>query len=172
MKINFKKIYLVVARPLRCFIAKRTGESEQVIDEIFSLTISAAWQGYKSFKKKSSFFTWVCRIALNKIADYYRGQVHKQSQFLAPFIEDLVIPDLASFEEQLALEQLKLAVNKCLDLLPTDVRKILQLRYWQEATLAEIGQFLGISTKAAEVRLYRARKAFSKLASKNGLEQV
>ncbi len=172
MKINFEKIFLAVAGPLKRFIAKRTGESEQVVEEIFSETLASAWRGYTTFKKKSSFFTWICRIALNKIADYYRGQVHRQSQLVAPFIEDLVVPDTASFEEQLALAQLKVAVNKCLDLLPSQVRQILQLRYWQEATLAEIAQILSISTKAAEVRLYRARKAFLKLASKNGLEQV
>lgn len=166
----FETIYKVVALPLTKFIAKRTRDP-QLTEEIFTQTISAAWKGWGTFKHKSSYLTWLCRIALNKIADYYRDQVNERSLIVVPLLEDLVefgktnpTPD-----ELMALEELKVAVNKCLDLLPSEKRQLLQFRYWKDLTLKQIAKKLGISERAVEGKLYRARKEFEEVAKENEL---
>jgi len=152
--------------PLTKFIYKRLGGTSEEVQEILSLTLISAWKGWQTFNQKSSYFTWICRIALNKIADYYRGQVNKKSLFIAPLLESLVEPQAISFEETIALEELKKSVNMCLDLMPESTRKLLQLRYWHEASLREIATILGISEKSAESKLYRARKSFARAIAK------
>jgi RNA polymerase sigma-70 factor, ECF subfamily len=163
---NFEKIITKFKNPLSKFIYKRLGANKEIADEVLSQTMIAAWKGWHTFNHKSGYFTWICRIALNKIADYYRGQVNRKSEFIAPFLEGLVEPVAPSFEERMALDELKKSVNQCLDLLPEKKRQILQLRYWQEASLKEISQLLGISEKGIEAKLYRARKSFAKLVAK------
>lgn len=163
MRNNFESVYKSLSGALKRFIARRSGQSPEVVEEIFSQTMIAAWTGFSSFEHKSSYFTWICKIALHKIADYYRVQVHQNSTFIAPFLEDLVEPEELSVLEQIALADLQLAVNRALDLIPRKMRQILWLRYWEEASVAEIARALGVTPKAAESKLYRARKALAKM---------
>ncbi len=166
---SFEILYKQFALPLTKFIVKRMGGNTQAVEEVFSATMAAGWRGYKTFKHKSSFFTWLCRIALNKMADYYRDQVNRRSQVVVPSLKLLmnaVSPEINP-TEKLALEELKIQVNRCLNLLPPDKRRLLHLKYWQELTHREIAKTLGISVRAVEGRLYRARAAMEATLSDN-----
>lgn len=97
--------------------------------------------------------------------------MNERSLIVVPLLEDLVefgktnpAPD-----ELMALEELKMAVNKCLDLLPPEKRQLLQFRYWKDLTLKQIAKKLGISERAVEGKLYRARKEFEEVAKENEL---
>lgn len=133
-----------------------------MVDEIFSRTIEATWKGYKTFEHKSKFFTWVCRIALNKIADYYRSQVNARSKIVVPLIENLTeTTNEPSYEEELALKELRNDVRDCINLLPFESRRLLYLKFWKELSYEQIGKILGLSERAVEGRLYRAKKLLS-----------
>src|SRR3989344_6383611 len=141
------------------------GANPETADEIFQETMVAAWKGYKTFRHKSSFFTWLCRISLNKIADYYRDQVNENSHIVIPTIQKLLaIPtNEISPEERLALTELKIKVNDCLNLLPYETRRLLWFRYWEELSIREIARILGVSERAVEGKLYRARSNFAEV---------
>lgn len=143
------------------FIVRKTGGDQIAAEEIFSATITAAWKGYQTFQHKSSYFTWICRIALNKTADYYRSQVNHRSQFVAPTLELLasIKDDNLLPEEQLALQELRGAIKECLLLLPKEKRQLLYMRYWHNLTLDKMASVMGISERAVEGQLYRARLA-------------
>lgn len=172
MRKNFEEVYVNLAASVKRFIAKRSGEPEEVIEDIFSQTMIAAWKGFNSFGNKSSYFTWICKIALHKIADYYRQEIHQNSSLIAPLLEDLVEPESTTPLESLALQELQIAVKRALDLLPASMQKIIHLRYWEEASVVEIAKVLGVTPKAAESKLYRAKKAFSKVVARKGLLKV
>ncbi len=156
---SFEKLYKEAALPLMKFLIKRTGGETEVAEEVFSRTIESALKGYYRFENKSTFFTWVCRIGLNKIADYYRDQVHQRSRIIVPLFEELaeVEDSKLSPEEQLAVKELRANLHSCLDLLPDEKRQLLQLRYWEELSVKKIAEVLGISERATEGKLYRAR---------------
>jgi RNA polymerase sigma factor (sigma-70 family) len=161
----FDSIYRSLALPLTKFIIKHAGGNEEAVEEVFSETIAAAWKGWNTFKHKSSYFTWLCRIALNKIADYYRDQVNHNSGIIVPILGNLNIKDdkTLSPEEKIALDELKISVNSCLNLLPWETRKLLKLRYWEELSYREIARILDISERAVEGKLYRAKHTFAKV---------
>jgi RNA polymerase sigma-70 factor (ECF subfamily) len=153
--------------PLTRFVFKRIGSNPEMADQIVTETFTAAWRSYKTFKHKSSFFTWLCRIALNKIADYYKGQINYRSHFFVPTlkkwsqIEAIAGSDPAmSLEEQYALKELREKVNDCLNLLPPEKRKLLQYKYYRDLSYKEISIILQISPRAVEGKIYRAKKAF------------
>lgn len=131
-------------------------------EEVFSETIIAAWKGFHTFEYKSKLFTWLCRIALNKAADYYRTQINYRSRFIAPALDELAnIRDKnLTPEEKVSLDDLRSCVKDCLDLLPTEKRNLLYLRYWKEMTIKGIAQAFDISERAAEGKVYRAKIAF------------
>ena len=162
---NFEKVYKKLALPLTKFIIKRIGGNEEVVDEVLSETMTAAWKGWKTFKHKSSYFTWLCKIALNKIADYYRDQINRNSGIIVPLFGNLNIPDDKTLtpEEKISLQELRESVNNCLNLLPYEKRRLLWFKYWQDLSTREVAKILGISERAVEGRLYRAREVFRKL---------
>jgi len=164
---RFESIYKSISTPLFRFIAKRIGADVETANEIFEETIVAGWKGLKTFRHKSSYFTWLCKIALNKIADYYHDQINNRSRIIVPLIDSLTGTDLVnnnslSLEEKIALDELKVSVNNCLNLLPYSKRQLLWFRYWKEMSYSEIAKILNISERAVEGRLYRAKEDFAK----------
>lgn len=156
---TFELAYKDFALPLMKFLVKRMGGNQEAAEEVFSQTALAALASYDKFQYKSSFFTWVCRIGLNKIADYYKHQINERSKLIAPGLEALAnigSKDLSP-EERLSLEELRKSVIECLLVLPEDKRKLLYLRYWKEMSLKAIAESLNTSERSIEGKLYRAR---------------
>lgn len=95
-----------------------------------------------------------------RTADYYRKFVNRKSVLVSPTLEKLY--NLVSLEltpvEQASIEDVKKGVKRMLQLLPDNYKKILVLKYYDNYSYSEIAQELGISTRAVEGRLYRARK--------------
>jgi len=166
---SFVAIYNELILPLTKFVIKRMGAGENEAGEVIEETFVAAWRGWNSFEHKSSYFTWLCRIALNKISDYYRDQVNKNSRIVVPLIEALTEADTKSLspEERMALHDLRKSVNKCLDSMSPEKRKLLQFRYWYDMSYKEIGVLMGISERAVEGQIYRAKQEFAKVWGRN-----
>ena len=167
----FSEFYKKFSPPLSRFIAKRIGADEKTAEEIMEETMVAAWRGLRTFRHKSSYFTWLCRIALNKIADYYHDQVNSRSAIVVPLIDAITQKDEKSLspEESLALTELRKSVNDCLNLLPYEKRRLLWFRYWKDMSYTEISKAMGISERAVEGQLYRVKHDFAHIwQSMNG----
>lgn len=165
---SFESAYRKCALPLMKFLIKKMGGNQIAAEEVFSTTVFAAWKGFHTFEHKSKFFTWLCRIALNKAADYYRSQIHDHSHLIAPTLIDLAnIKDTnLTPDERASLDEIRKGVHNCLDLLPDDKRNLLYLRYWKDMTIKGIAENFGISQRAAEGKVYRAKLAFREIVIK------
>lgn len=151
-------------RVLRLLL-KRSGGDVEAAREALQDAWVAALKSYKTFNHKASYFTWVSKIALNKLADYYRGQVRRKSRIFVPSIDkfnELVSPQI-SIEEKLSLDELKLSVNACLNSLPTEYRQLLHLRYYERLSLQKISLALNIPVRSIEGKLYRAKKKLAQI---------
>jgi RNA polymerase sigma-70 factor (ECF subfamily) len=149
------------------FLLKRNGGDETVAQAVLQDTFVAAFKSYHTFRHKSSYFTWLCKISLSKLADYYRQQVHYRSRIVVPAVEQfnaLIDPGLTA-EEKLSLDELKNQVNRCLDLLPSRYRRLLYLKYYQSLSTKEICILLHISPRQLEGRLRRAKRSLAKSVS-------
>lgn len=165
---TFEKLYKKTISPLTRFVFKRIGSDPEMADQIVTETFTAAWKSYKTFKHKSSFFTWLCRISLNKIADYYKDQINRRSHIIVPTLKQLSqieSKDIA-IDEKMALDELRNKVNEVLNLLPPEKRKLLQYKYFRDLSYKEISIILQISTRAVEGKIYRAKNAFEILFKK------
>jgi RNA polymerase sigma-70 factor, ECF subfamily len=165
LKTVFAAVYKTFGTPLMKFIFKRLGADQDVAEEIFAKTIDSAWKGFGTFKYKSSYFTWICRIALNKIADYYRGQINERSRFVAPLLEDIANIEDKNLtpEEDLVLQELRVSIRDCLNTLPTDTRKLLYLRYWESLTIKQIAKELNVTERSVEGKIYRGKLLLKKI---------
>lgn len=171
---NYESVYHKFALPLTKFIVKRMGGRQDEAEEVFARTVEAAWEGYKSFEHKSSYFTWICRIALNKIADYYREQIHRESMFVAPTLEEVAQIGVRELKpsEKLALIELRAAIRACLYLLPKEKREIIYLRFWERWSIKRIAKYTSHSERAVEGQLYRAKQNLKNLIETKNPEFV
>ena len=157
---TFAFLYRKFQLPLMKFIVKRMGGNQEAAEEVFSQTVEAALKGWYTFEHKSTYFTWVCRIALNKMADYYRHQINERSIFIAPGFEILakIGSNQLNPEERMALDELKKCVLECIMLLPPGKRRLLYLKYWKDLSHKEIAKLMGLTERAVEGQLYRAKQ--------------
>jgi RNA polymerase sigma-70 factor (ECF subfamily) len=158
-------LYDLFGKKVLRLILKRNGGDLEVAEQVVQDTYIAAFKSFHTFHHKSSYFTWVCKIALNKLADYYRHQVNYRSKIVVPSINqlNLLIDPALTPLEKLSLDELCLSVNKCLDLLPPTYRQLLHLKYYRELSGREICLLLKISPRQLEGRMHRARHALQKI---------
>jgi len=161
-------LYQKYSKRLLGFILTKIDDPKDA-QEILQDTFLSALDSLPLFSGKSSFFTWLWGIAKHEIADFYRKKKIKTLLFSRlPILENLATQALGPEEELLEAEikkQIKVVFRK----LSEGYQKILRLKYIEGQRLIEIAQKLGISYKAAESRLNRARMAFRKIwATENG----
>ena len=161
----FQHLYHRFSKPILTVILKRTGGDLEIAQAVVQDTFIAAYNSFHTFKHKSSYFTWLCKISLNKLTDYYRQQVHYRSKIIVPTLDQInsfVDPNLSP-EEKLSLDELRQSVNASLDLLPHNYRQLLHLKYYQHLSTADICVKLQITPRQLEGRLYRARTKMAQI---------
>jgi len=133
------------------------------VEEIVQETLLSAWESLAMYQGKSSLFTWLYSIARHEVADFYRKRKIKQVVFSRlPFLKELVDKALGP---ELAYQELevKRKIVKTFKGISEGYSKILRLKYVEGLSVKEIASGLGVSVKAVESRLSRARGAFKKL---------
>jgi RNA polymerase sigma-70 factor (ECF subfamily) len=140
-------------------VEQKVGKSEDV-EEIVQESLIAAWDSLPTYKGKADLFTWLGAIARHEIADFYRRRKLKQIVFSKlPFLKNLVSEALGP---ELAYQELetKRKILRTLKGLSEGYSQVLRLKYIEGLSMKEIAQELGITVKAVESRLSRARLAF------------
>lgn len=157
-----------VSQKVLRFLLRRSGGNVDAAREALQDTWVAVLRSYRTFNHKSTYFTWICKIALNKLADYYRGQVRHRSRVFVPTIDkfnEIINPEISPVEK-LSLDELKITVNQCLNMLPAEYRQLLQLRYYERLSLRNISLSLKIPIRSIEGKLYRAKKMLANVIIK------
>jgi RNA polymerase sigma-70 factor, ECF subfamily len=146
-------------------LADRT-QAEDAAQEIFI----KAFKALSSFKRHSSFSTWLYRIAANHCKDVLRSRARQKTESLDRMIEE------RGEEAYDALGQTKApgsgtdTVERVLSRLSPEERVLLALREVDGLSYLEIARTLDCSLDAVKARLRRARIALQETAKK--LEEV
>ena len=128
----------------------RSDGTDDVIQEVFL----AVLQNLGRFRGKSKMSTWMTTIAVNKCRSHGRRRRLwlRVLPWLAKNAESCGEPS-DPLEATESHQQIRRAVQR----LSTRYREPIVLRYFEEMSVAEIADVLGISHGAVEVRLSRAR---------------
>ena len=119
-------------------------------------TFIKAYKALPKTKQDLAFKAWLYRIATNTALSHLRRG--KIVQFL-PFIGEREHGD--ERVERTVTRQTD--IENVLNQLPKHYAAVLLLRHYQGLSLAETAEALEITENAAKLRLFRARKAFSKI---------
>lgn len=155
--------------PIYRFIRASTGNAQEALD-LTQETFIAAFAALDRYDRSRPFLTWIRRIALNKCRDWgRRRRLRKILWRTAPIDAAYDMPDDAIAADVIAADRAELMrVNAAISRLPARLREILILRTVEGLGQTETADVLGISEKAVETRLYRARSKLSELLANEG----
>lgn len=154
-----RAFYRLYVPRLRTFIRSRVGSNEDS-EEILQDTVLSALDSLALFSGRANFLSWLFGIARHEIGDYYRKRQLRTIVFSRlPFVEGFVSRALEPSAAMMR-EEYESRVKRALSLILPHYREILELKYMDGLSVAEIALKLGISFKACESALMRARKAF------------
>jgi len=154
-------------------------DKEEAYDVLQETAISA-FKNINRFKGKSSFSTWIYKIALNFALMRKRKQksLLKKAQILQPEDDDEISQFVDISEKQnitdwsenpilnLENQELKDLLMESLNKLPEKYRNVLILKELEGRSVEEVAKILGISTSATKTRLHRGRLYLRELLDK------
>ena len=135
------------------------GQDDAALDVTQQAFISA-FAALERYDPARPFAHWIARIALNKCRDRARRmKLRALLSFALPEDHAQNLPDPAIAADTVLADKQELArTMAAIATLPAAQREVLVLRGVEGMAEAEVAAVLGISGKAVETRLYRARR--------------
>lgn len=148
---HFNVLYEKYFKSIYVFIYRRTGDEELTAD-ITSCVFLKALINIKKYEYKGVPFSgWLFRIAFNEVNMYFRK--NKANRIVS--IEQGGILQMAQeVEITNNTEALKLMTNALKKLDGDDIH-LIELRFFEKRSFAEVGEIIGITGNNAKVRIYR-----------------
>lgn len=145
--------------PLHRLVARLIGDDDEALDLVQEAFVSAH-RALRHYDRNRPMRAWLSRIAINKARDWRRRRaVRRLIQVILPIDYGMDAADPASSAETQAADRQELEkVAAAIAVLPASLRETLVLRTIEGLSQSETAQTLGISEKAVETRLYRARQ--------------
>ena len=129
-------------------------EAEDVAQEV----MLRAWQGIARFQGRSSYFTWLYRIAVNE-ANRALDKRARRPAGVAISDQELLLPGSPADDpsRQAEVSELRMALGRALAGLPPALRTAIVLRDVEGFSTQEAAEIAGVSQAAFKSRLHQAR---------------
>lgn len=137
------------------FALPRLGRDADAAEEVVQAVLCKAISAMRSWRGEAALFTWLCTFCMHEIGNHYR-QSGRRPQPLG-LIEDgpaMIVTD------ETRRSEVAMLVHATLDGLRDGYGDVLEWKYVLGLSVDEIAGRLGVSPKAAESLLTRARQAF------------
>ena len=146
-------------------LVQNKATAEEFVNEVFM----EIWQHAGRYEGRSSPTTWMMAIAHNKAVSGLRKRREATGVDEAAMAE---VPDLDDDPEQTTQKQDKGRIMRtCIARLSPDHREILDLVYYQEMSVGEAADVLGIPENTVKTRMFYARKKLSELLLERGIDR-
>jgi RNA polymerase sigma-70 factor (ECF subfamily) len=142
---------------------QRTAEAEVIVQE----TAARAWKHRDRFDASRDVVKWLIGYIVNVARECAKKRRHDATSPTedGPSLDEVAV-DPARPVDDAAIDTL-LARHLVKQLPPTD-RQIVEMKYWDQLTCAEIGHRMGLQENAVRVRLYRAIQRLKQMCGVTG----
>lgn len=110
-----------------------------------------------SFKKESSFSTWIYRIATNTALSAARKRKHDTLQLDDTAYSDIPVEIIDEALDNSSEEQLQ-KLSEAIDKLNAEEQALITLYYMNERPIEEVATIMGMTQSNVKIKLYRTRK--------------
>ena len=147
----------------------RTLRNEATAEDVMNEVYLAVWQNAARYEGRSAAMTWLLSIAHNKAISNLRKRRE------ATGLDDEVTSQIADQDDTPEVVAQKRdkgqAIRACIDRLGPDHKAVLDLVYYQERSVAEVAEVLGIPEATVKTRMFYARKKLSELLLAAGIDR-
>jgi len=155
----FAPIYKKYHEQIFRFIYQRL-DSQQDAKDITSQTFLKALVNLKKYQHKGfPFSSWLYKIALNEINQFYRTQAKKRTVNVNENQLKEVIDEVCELYDETKQQQLVGALAN----LSSEKLLLIEMRFFEKRTFKEMAQILDITENNAKVKTYRAIDELKKL---------
>jgi RNA polymerase sigma-70 factor, ECF subfamily len=153
----FEQLSGAYADRLYMLLLRLLGDRDEAGD-VAQEVMLRAWQGIGGFQGRSSFFTWLYRIAVNEANRALERRARRPASVsLGP--QELQLPASPADDpsRQAEVSELRLALGQALAELPPALRTAIVLRDVEGLSTQEAAEIAGVSQAAFKSRLHQAR---------------
>lgn len=159
----FESLYVKYYERILKFVYKRV-EGLDDSREVTAIVFSKALTNIKRYKEQGfPFSSWLYRIAINEINQFYRDS--KKMRVIS--LDEKGINNIAEESGQQDPDLIS-ALKKALLYLSEEELLLIELRYFEERPFAEVAQIMEITENNAKVKTYRVldklREVYAKIA--------
>ncbi len=146
--------------------ALRIVRDTSLADDVVSETFIDAWQHADRFEGRSSASTWLLGIARHKALT---AANRRPTESLDCDMAQNVVDPAADPEAEVGLKDRSAVIRRCLQQLSPEHAEIIDLVYYQEKSIKEIVEILGIPDNTVKTRMFYARKRLAALVTAEGI---
>ena len=128
-------------------------EAEELTQDIFM----KAFENLEYFSYRSSFSTWLYRIAYNTALSFARRKRPTQIVINERTMATIGDEQIEQMEQSFDQETID-ALKRSIEMLDADEKALITLFYYEERSIAECAEIMGQSLSNTKVRLHRTRK--------------
>jgi RNA polymerase sigma-70 factor (ECF subfamily) len=139
-------------------LAIRMMKNKEEAEEVAQDTFIKTYKSLEKFKGDSKFSTWIYRVAYNTCLDRLKKQKRQQSTVAIDEYTEHQVKTIDNALDKIEAEEKKLAIQNCLNALPSEDSYLLTLFYFEELSLEEISKIIGLKPNNVKVKLFRSRK--------------
>lgn len=146
-------------------VVRNEAQAEELVNEVFL----GVWQSAGRYEGRSEPSTWLLSIAHNKAVSALRKkrEVEGYDEETAGQIEDEAdTPEVSSQKLDKAAQ-----MRDALKALSAEHREIIDLVYYQEQSVSEVAEILGIPEATVKTRMFYARKKLSEILKARGIDR-
>jgi RNA polymerase sigma factor (sigma-70 family) len=133
---------------------KHREEAEEVAQDAFI----KVYKSLNKFKGDSKFSTWIYKVTYNTCLDRLKkNKKHYNDVAIDEFTEHK-LETIDNALETMIKEEKSALIKRCIDKLPSESSYLLTLYYFEELSLDEMADIIGIAANTIKVKLFRARK--------------
>jgi RNA polymerase sigma-70 factor (ECF subfamily) len=161
-EVAFLRLYKRHESYVRSVVIRHLG-ADEAVDDVVQEVFYSLLDKLRYFRGECAFTTFLYSIARNKTVDTIRRRqvarvVHKVvPHSIMSRMRAIVGPD------PLERADVEARIDRIFASLPNDYALIIRLKYQQDMSIEQISQQVGLSQKAVESRLFRARQLFKRL---------
>lgn len=154
------------------FVAYRTHRNHHDAEDLTQETFAEALRALPSYDPNRCFYRWLCGIARRRLSRFYRARGSGPPTVDAAALIDAIESDGPLPPDALERTETRALVAGCLAELAPRHRELLEQKYREGLSLAEIGERRSSSSEAVSSALQRARAALVAAIRRQAAELV
>lgn len=139
-------------------LAFRLLKNREEAEEVAQDTFIKSYNALSKFKGDSKFSTWIYKVTYNTCLDRLKKNKRKYNEVAIDEFTEHQVKTIDNALENMVEEERKKAIQDCLHILPNDDSFLITLYYFEEQSLEEIANAIGLTANNVKVKLFRIRK--------------